>query len=212
MSILVDVQLPVGINQYLPVTTLVDSGVVFNFISQSVTDRLRLRPTAKPQPPISMNDGNPLRTHVIYSVTIRLRNYSGKEQRVAANLIRADISGYDLDLGMAWSLRHNPDVIWRDRKWYRQSNIIKGNDPILLENLAEFYTSMRAKGAPLYTVTVVDHRVSAVGLVATLTEEPTILIEFEDLAGKFSADKAQELPAHSLQDLAIELQDGKQPP
>jgi hypothetical protein len=71
---------------------------------------------------------------------------------------------------------------------------------------------MRAKGAQLYSVTVEGCRVRAVGLAATLTEEPTIPTEFEDLAVVFSVNEARGLPAHGPQDLAIELQDGKQPP
>ncbi len=46
---------------------------------------------------------------------------------------------------------------------------------------------MRAKGAQLYAVTVVDRRVPAVSLAATLVEEPTIPTEFENLADVFSA-------------------------
>ncbi len=130
---------------------------------------------------------------------------------MAANLIGADISGYNFVLGMAWLLHDNYDVVWRDRKWYWQSSVAKGNDPVLLEKPAKFYTSMRAKGAQLHAVTVVDRRVPALGLAAILVEEPTILTEFEDLADVFSADEAQGLPVRGPQDLAIKLQDGKQP-
>ncbi len=90
---------------------LVDSGAIFNFISQLAADRLRLRPTAKPLPPISTIDENSLHTHVVYRATIRLRDDSGKEQRVATNLIKAYISGYNHSLGMAWLLGYNPDVM-----------------------------------------------------------------------------------------------------
>jgi hypothetical protein len=101
--------------------------------------------------------------------------------------------------------------MWRDHKWYWQSSVTKDNDPVLLENPAEFSTSMHIKGAQLYAVTVVDCQVPAVGLMAMLTEELTILTKFEDLTDVFSADKAQGLPVHGPQDLAIELQDSKQP-
>ncbi len=50
------------------------------------------------------------------------------------------------------------------------------------------------------------------GLVVTLTEEPTILTKFEDLADVFLADEAQGLLVHGPQDFAIELQDKRQPP
>jgi hypothetical protein len=152
----------------------------------------------KPPLLISTIDGNPLRTHAVYRVTQLLRDNSDKEQRVAANLIGADLSGYDLVLSMAWFSRHNLDVMWRDRKWYYQSSVAKGNDPVLLESPIAFYTSMRIKGAQLYAVTVVDRQVPAVGIAAMLTEEPTITTEFEDLVDVFSADKAQGLPTHGL--------------
>ncbi len=42
---------------------------------------------------------------------LHLQDNFDKEQRVAANLIRADISGYDLVLSMAWLLRHNPYIM-----------------------------------------------------------------------------------------------------
>ncbi len=45
-----------------------------------------------------------------------------------------------------------------------------------------------------------------------LMEEPTIPTEFEDLADVFLVDEAWGLPMHCPQDLAIELQDGKQAP
>ncbi len=50
------------------------------------------------------------------------------------------------------------------------------------------------------------------GLVASLTEELFILTEFEDLADVILADKAQGLPVHGPQDLAIAHYDGKQLP
>jgi hypothetical protein len=54
-----------------------------------------------------------------------------------------------------------------------------GNHPILLESLAEFHISICEKGAQLYMVTAVDCQVPAVGLVAMLTEEPTIPTKFK---------------------------------
>ncbi len=76
---------------------------------------MRLRQIVKLSPLISTIDGNSLRTHAVYRITIRLWNDSSKEQRVTAYLIGADISDYNLVLGMAWLSRHNPDVMWRDR-------------------------------------------------------------------------------------------------
>ncbi len=122
---------------------------------------------------------------------------------MAANLIGADISGYFCLLGMTWLLHHNLDVMWWDRKWYWRSSVTKGNDPVLLENLAEFYTSMRTKSAQLYKVTVVYCRVSTVGLAAMLTGEPTTPTEFEALVNVFLANDAWGLSVHSLQDLVI---------
>ncbi len=97
----------------------------------------------KPPLPISTINRNWLQTDVDYRVTLHLRADSSKKQRVVANLIRANIVGYDLVLSMAWHSRHNPNVMWRDYKQYWQSIVTKGNDPVLLKNLAEFYSSMR---------------------------------------------------------------------
>jgi hypothetical protein len=42
-------------------------------------------------------------------------------------------------------------------------------------------------------------------------EEPSIPPEFEDLSPVFSSDEAQNIANYSLQDLTIELLEGKQP-
>ncbi len=59
---------------------------------------------------------------------------------------------------------------------------------------------------------MVDYQVPAIGLAATLKEVPTIQTKFEDLVDVFLADKVRGLPVHGPQDLALELQDRKQPP
>jgi hypothetical protein len=69
---------------------------------------------------------NPLRTHAVYRVTLRLQDNFSKEQRVAANLISANIAGYDLILGMAWLLLHISSIIWHKQMWYWQMNIALG--------------------------------------------------------------------------------------
>ncbi len=134
----VDVRLLTGINLCLPVTALVNSDAVFNCISQSVADRLQLCPTAKPLLPISTINRNTSQTHAVYRVTLCRRDDSGKELHVAANLIGAEILEYKYVLAMAWLSHHNPNDMWRDRKWYWRSSVAKGNDSVLLENLAEF--------------------------------------------------------------------------
>jgi hypothetical protein len=57
-------------------------------------------------------NGSLLRTHAVYMITLHLRDDSGQEQSVAANLIGTDIVGYDLIKIRAWLSRHNFDIMW----------------------------------------------------------------------------------------------------
>jgi hypothetical protein len=52
---------------------------------------------------------------------------------------------------------------------------------------------------------MLDLCVFAVGLVATVMEEPTIPIEFQDLFAVFSEDEACNLADHGPKDLSIDL-------
>jgi hypothetical protein len=209
--VLAKLRKPSGNNAYTPLQALINSGAVFNFISQDFAQCLGLKLTDKLAPPMSSIDGHALRTYGIYRQTVHLGDDSGREQCVTLNLVAADILGYDLILGMAWLLRYNPDIMWRKRKWLWR--VPSGNeaDNVLLQDLPAFYTCMQAKGARLYAVTMCNLRVPAVGLAATVLGEPSIPPEFKDLSSVFSEDEARNLADHGPQDLAIDLQEGKQP-
>jgi hypothetical protein len=85
-------------------------------------------------------------------------------------------------------------------------------DTIPLQDSPAFYTSMQAKKARPFAVTMHDLRVPAVGLTATVLEEPIIQPEFGDLFAMFSEDEARYLADYGLQDYVINLQEAKLPP
>ncbi len=74
--------------------------------------------------------------------------------------------------------------------------------------MEEFYTSMYALGEQLYAVLVVDCRVPAAGLAAKLVQEPTMLMKYEFPRKCVHSRLSSAPPTHSLQDLAIVVQDG----
>ncbi len=45
-------------------------------------------------------DETRIQVHSVYRQTLRLRDASGADQRLVANLIATDITGYDIILGM----------------------------------------------------------------------------------------------------------------
>jgi hypothetical protein len=60
-------------NCYSPVNALIDSGATYNFISQTVVDRLRLKAVLGKAPPsICPIDGTCLPVHGIYQLMLRL--------------------------------------------------------------------------------------------------------------------------------------------
>ncbi len=98
-------------NCYSPVNALIDSRATYNFISHAVIELMRLKACKGNAPTtICTNAGTYIPMHGVYRQMLQLRNASGADWRLVANLRAADITGYDIILGIPWLTRQNPDV------------------------------------------------------------------------------------------------------
>jgi hypothetical protein len=122
----VDLQKGKESNRFLPYSALVDSGATYNFVSQAVTDSVRMRPAkarrrkkavAKP-PVIATVNGESLPTTAVVQHMVRMHDSAGVKRCHAINFVIADIASYNVILGMAWLRKQIPDIRWDTGIWH----------------------------------------------------------------------------------------------
>lgn len=57
-------------------------------------------------------DGAPLQTYQTHTTSVRLRDHTGHETATDQDFLAANITGYELILGMPWLRTQNPDIDW----------------------------------------------------------------------------------------------------
>jgi hypothetical protein len=102
LKVPVDLKKSSGSEGYNPYLALVDSGATYDFISQAVADCLSLEAARKRelQPIVTVN-GEPLCATAIVRQMVRMRDSAGAKRNHSINFVAADISYYDIILGMA---------------------------------------------------------------------------------------------------------------
>jgi hypothetical protein len=206
---------------YYPYSALVDLGATYNFISQAVADRLgleavragRRKKQKKLLPPITTVNGETLRTTAVVRQMVQMCNSTGTKRSHAINFVVADIAHYDLILGMAWLQKQNPDIQWDTGVWHWRTHTNAEDEPIRLVSAGAFVAIMRAVRTQGYELHLhkLDRDPAGDVLMAT-GPEPTVPEPYRAYAQVFSEADSESMPSHGLQDLAIELLDGKQPP
>ncbi len=109
----VDLRKGLGGERYYPYLALGDSGATYNFIAQSVTDKLilevvkagRSKVKKKASPPSTTVNGEPLRATTVVQQTVKMRDSAGTKPSHVINFLVANIAHFDMILGMAGSRR-----------------------------------------------------------------------------------------------------------
>ncbi len=150
---LVDIHKVSGSKGYYSYSALVDSGATFNFISQSVANRLRLeavkagrkRNRKKWAPLITTVNGELLRATAVVWQIVQMHNSTRMKQSQEINCIRANIAHYNIILSMAWLQKQNPDIHCDTGVWYWRTCTEAEDGPICQVSAGAFIATMRAE-------------------------------------------------------------------
>ena len=179
---------------------LLDSGATVNFLSQLCAKELDLLPTTQLHPKAKLANGTPLQTYGTHVVETAVTDSQGKTHTEVEQYLAANITEYDVILGVPWLSRHNPDVEWTTKDW----TLKHGTILIELVDKDAFQTLVEE-----------THQAYAAFASSISLEEQTgpgqIPSQYEAYADVFSKEQADELPPHGPQDHAIET-NGDQPP
>jgi hypothetical protein len=142
-----------------------------------------------------------------------MRDSAGTKRSHAINFIVADITHYDMILGMAWLQKHNPNIQWDMGVWHWRTRTNAEDRLIRLVSAGAFVAIMRAERTQGYELHLHELDRDTAGDVLMATRpEPTILEPYRAYGQVFSEADLESMPSHGSQDLAIELLDGKPPP
>jgi hypothetical protein len=105
---------------------LIDLGDSFHFISQAVTDKLRLEAVKagkskvkmKAPLPIMTVNSEPLRAIVVIWQMGLMHNGTNKKHCYTNNLVVSCIAHYCLIWVMTWLQKQNPDIHWETGVWH----------------------------------------------------------------------------------------------
>jgi hypothetical protein len=122
----VDLRKGPGGEGYYPYLALVNLGATYNFITQSVMDKLRFEAVwarrskvkKKAPPSITRVNSELLRATTVVQQTVQIRDSVKTKQGHVINFIVTDIAHYNMILSMAWLQKQNPDIHWDTRVWH----------------------------------------------------------------------------------------------
>jgi hypothetical protein len=142
-----------------------------------------------------------------------MRDSAGTKRSHTINFVVADVAHYDMILGMAWLQKQNPDIHWSTGTWHWRTCTNAEDGPICLISAGAFVATIRAECTHSYELHLheTDYQSAGDNLMATGPER-TVPEPYQAYAQVFSKADSESMPSHGLQDLAIELLTGKQPP
>ncbi len=168
-----------------------------------------------PLPITAFNDKLLRATTVIWQMGW-MHNSTGTKQSQAINFVVVDIAHYALILGMAWLQKQIPDIHWGTGVWHWHTHTKVEDRPIQLVSAGAYVTATRAEHTHSYELHFQelglnpDRDTDRDVLMAT-GPELTVLESYRAFAQVVLEADSEPMPSHGLQDLAIELLDGKQP-
>ncbi len=219
----VDIKCPAGWTRKL---ALIDSGSSLNFISQLLAKELDLEDHHE-EPAGTMRvhslGGQRIQTYGGQKVVLRMEDKQATRLEEAETLIAADIARYELILGWPWLYKHDPLIRWRDGTWLLPPShaIAATVGDISFTTAEDFLDCAATAQSTIYAAYISEVEETACNVLsqahlcahASNAQEGLLDVppDYADLLDVFSKEKANELPAHGLQDHSIEL-DGGQPP
>jgi hypothetical protein len=207
-----------GSKEKNPYLVFVDSDATYNFISKSVTDKIRLevvkarikRNRKKMPPLITMVTGKPLHATAVIRQMVQICDSAGTKRSHAINIVIADIAYYDMMLGMTWLQKQNPDVHRDTGVWHWPTRTKAEDRPIRLVRAGAFVATTLAEYTHGYVLHVhelgihPDYNTAGDSLMPT-KPQPAIPKPYRAYGQVVSEKDLESMPSHGPQDLAIEL-------
>jgi hypothetical protein len=196
------------------VDALVDSASEFNLLSLTKAREWDAKVEPLTGLPAQAANGSKMKIHGTTVLSAEITDSRGRKQRHEVPCVVADLTGYDLLLGLPWFDEHDPKVnVATRRVLFRKANTDSAPpyQKIAAEDAEQFDRTMRDPFATVYACTV-----SAIGelsLSGTIGDNKSVMPScYSDFADIASDKDYKELPKRSEHDLRIELEEGKQPP
>ncbi len=133
-------------NNFLPYSAIVNTGAIYNFVSQAVADSVKMR-LAKArrqkraivkQPIIATVNGKLLCTTAVVRHMVRMHNSAGIKRCHRIHFIVTDVVGYNVILGKAWLQNKNLDICWDTGIWHWHTRTEAENRPLRLVSASAF--------------------------------------------------------------------------
>jgi len=110
----VEIATPKG---YSPFHVLIDSGAEENFVSQRTVVQFGFSALKGPRAAHTV-DGQPIRVYGTHHFIVHARDMRGESASSMQRFLATDISGYDMILGIPWLTAVNPDIHWKEGRWF----------------------------------------------------------------------------------------------
>ena len=199
---------------WTPVQAMLDCGSPVDMISHVLAKELDLQGPELGGNRLGSLSGHRIQTYGSFTGKARMSDASGETRAFSLRVIAADITGFDLILGLPWIRSHRPAVDWSTSavRWpavtdHEASASAPTQDGLVAFCSAEeFDEHAKQEGAELFGLRCVDPTSDGDTLAAATTDDtPTVPPRYSDFADVFSEEEANRLPEHGPQDHAIEI-------
>ena len=204
------------------IRVLIDFGSEVNVLTPAYISKLGLR-VRHTDVEVQKIDGSTFQTFGMVLAHFQVEDKLGRIQFFQETFLLADLSA-EVVLGMPFLTFSNADVQFLEKEltWrsYTTAEALPTTKRVELINKKEFAKAALDEKSETFVVHVISlnrtpgiHPDRAAQIASLLAEEVRIPDKYSDFANVFSEEKALVLPEHTeLNEHAIDLEDGKQPP
>jgi len=194
-----------------PFEALIDGGSQLNLLSAVVAKEQGLQVDPLPQLLAEGVNGSSIPVYGTTTVKTTITDSRGKKESSKIPFVVTDLRKYKMYLGLPWIDQCQPKVNYASRRMLFKGSKAKDQasfQKMATEDAEDFERTMRDPTVDVYACSV-----NFVGQSGTEgpkgTDLPPQYHEFADVA---SEDSSRELAEHSLNDLAINIEEGAAPP
>lgn len=193
---------------------LVDSASALNLLSLKKAREYGVSVTPLTEVLAKAANGSKMRVHGTAILEVELTDSRGRKELHTVPFVVADISGYDMFLGLPWFDEADPKLNVASRRvLFRRKPAREAHsyEKVAIEDPEQFDRTLRDPFAAIYACVVSDvDKLALDGPNGTeKAQMPECYSEFADLATK---EDYKTLPDHNDHDLHIDIEEGKQPP